>query len=104
MPEPVTRPEPLPDLGTLRLKPALVLIAKVAVTLCAWLMLTVQVIPEQVAPLQPLKVLPGSAVAVSVTLLPLAKYVLQREPQLRPNGSLTTLPEPVPDLVTLSVL
>ena len=69
--EAVTVPEPAPALLTLRLKPGSVLITKVAVTLCAWFMLTVQVpVPEQ-APLQPLKALPGSAVAVSVTLVPL---------------------------------
>ena len=42
-----------------------------AVTLCAWPMVTVQVsIPEQ-SPLQPANVLPVVAVAVSVTLVPL---------------------------------
>jgi hypothetical protein len=45
---------------------------KVAVTLLAWLKLTVQVVavPEQ-SPLQPVNVLPVVAVAVSVTLVPL---------------------------------
>src|SRR5450830_1082941 len=92
----VTVPEPA--LLTLRLKPGSVLTTKVAVTLCAWPMLTVQTpIPEQ-APLQPLKALPGSAVAVSVTLVPLGKDALQRVPQLMLQW--VTVPEPGPALVT----
>jgi hypothetical protein len=64
-------------------------------------MLTVQVpVPEQ-APLQPLKALPGSAVAVSVTLVPLGKDALQRVPQLMLQW--VTVPVPGPALLTLSV-
>ena len=70
-------------------------------TFCAWVMLTVQVpVPEQPPPLQPVKVLPAAAVALSATLVPL--LVLQDVPQLMPAGLLTTVPEPVPDLVTPS--
>jgi hypothetical protein len=48
------------------------LAVKVAVTLRAWFMLTVQVVavPEQ-SPPQPANVLPVVAVAVKVTLVPL---------------------------------
>ena len=69
----------------------------------AWVMLTVQVPMPVQAPLQPPKVLIESAVALSITLVPLANWVLQDALQLRPAGLLTTVPEPVPDLVTLSV-
>ena len=44
---------------------------KVAVTLCDWFMFTVQAPAPEHGPLQPLKTLPESTVAVSVTLVPL---------------------------------
>lgn len=58
--------------------------------------------PEQ-APDQPAKLLPAEGVALSVTVVPLAKLALQPEPQLMPGGLELTLPVPVPDLLTLSV-
>ena len=76
---------------------------KVAVTLWAEFMVTVQVpVPEQPPPDQPVKVEPELAVAVSVTDVPLEKEALQVEPQLMPEGVLvTTVPVPVPDLLTV---
>ena len=48
------------------------LAVKVAVTLRAWVMLTMQLpVPEQPDPLQPVKVLLPEAVAVSVSSVPL---------------------------------
>jgi hypothetical protein len=78
------------------------LAVKVAVTLLAWLMLTVHVVavPEQ-APLQPAKVLPAAGVAVSVTLVSLMKLALQLLPQLMPVP--LTEPLPVPEEFTVSV-
>ena len=54
------------------------------------------------APLQPAKVEPLSAVAVSVTLVPAAKLALQLEPQLTPVGEEVIIPLPMPVFVTLS--
>ena len=75
------------------------LVAKVAVTLRAALMVTLQVpVPVQ-APLQPVKVEPVVAAAVRVTLVPLVKLVLQVLPQVIPLGDEVTVPDPVPALV-----
>ena len=66
-------------------------------------MVTVQVpVPEQPAPLQPTKVDPLFAAAVSVTTVSLAKPYEQIEPQLMPLGLLVTDPLPVPFLLTLN--
>ena len=75
----------------------------VAITFCAWLMLIRQLPVRVQAPLQPVKVLPEAGVAVSVTLVPLASLALHVAPQLMPAGLLLIVPEPVPDLATLSV-
>src|SRR6266550_3954752 len=62
----VTVPLPVPALLTVS--------AKVAVTVVAAKTVTVQApVPEQPPPLQPLKVEPAAAVAVSVTAVPLGK-------------------------------
>ena len=76
---------------------------KVAVTVRAWLMVTVQVpVPEQVSPLQPAKLDPALAVAVSVTLVPVANVLEQAAVQLMPVGLLVTVPPPAPARLTVS--
>jgi hypothetical protein len=52
------------------------------------------------APLQPAKVDPPIAVAMSVTELPTGKLAEQPVPQPMPLGILATVPVPVPDFVT----
>ena len=77
---------------------------KVAVTVRAWLMVTVQVpVPEQPSPLQPAKFEPALAVAVSVTLVPVANVFEQALVQLMPIGLLVTVPLPAPERLTVSV-
>src|SRR5437588_628521 len=67
-------------------------------------MVKVQVeVPLQLPPVQPVKVEPASAVAVSVTDVPLAKPAAQVAPQLMPEGEEETVPVPVPVLETVSV-
>jgi hypothetical protein len=61
----------------------------------------VAVVPVHVPPLQPVKVDPASGVAVSVTDVPFWILAVQVEPQLMPEP--VTVPEPVPDLVTVNV-
>jgi hypothetical protein len=55
------------------------------------------------APLQPVKVEPADAVAVSVTDAPLVKPNEQVAPQLIPAGELVTVPLPVPALASVIV-
>jgi hypothetical protein len=78
--------------------------SKPAVTERAALIVTVHVLelPEQ-SPDQPLKTDPGAAVAVSVTTAPWTKLALHVAPQLMPAGDESTVPEPEPDFVTVSV-
>jgi hypothetical protein len=77
---------------------------KPAVTVFARFIVTVQVaaVPVQ-APVQPLKVEPAAAVAVSVTVLFWLKLAAQAAPQSIPAGELVTVPVPVPALVTVSI-
>src|SRR5207244_3279543 len=58
-------------------------------------------VPEQPPPVQPVKVEPAAAVAVSVTAVPLVKLAEQVAPQLMPAGALVTVPLPVPAGVTV---
>src|SRR5207245_2717860 len=53
-------------------------------------------------PLQPLKIDPESGVAVSVTAVPLVKFVVQFVPHVIPAGVLVTVPPPLPPFVTVS--
>jgi len=65
-------------------------------------MVTVHVTPETVLhPLQPASVDPPAAVAVRVTLVPLAYGSEQSVPQLIPDGLELTVPLPVPVLLTV---
>jgi hypothetical protein len=61
-------------------------------------------VPEQ-SPVHPANMEPAPAVAVSVTVVPSAKSRVQVEEQsVRPAAeTMTTLPAPAPDLVTVSV-
>ena len=76
--------------------------AKVAVTLRAALIVTVQVpVPLHPLPLQPVRRMPSPGTAVSVTVLPSGCELLQVLPQSIPAGSDTTAP--VPTRATVSV-
>ncbi len=76
---------------------------KFAVTLRAWLIVTVQVPVPVHAPLQPVKVEPLAAAAVNVTLAPALNAALQALPQLILLGVLVIVPVPVPVLFTVRV-
>ena len=74
----------------------------VAVTARAWSTVTVQVGDALVqAPLQPMKLEPAAAIAVSVTVAPFVKSASQVAPQAIPAGLLVTVPLPVPAFVTV---
>ena len=60
-------------------------------------------VPEQPEPLQPAKLEVPSATASSVTVAFWAKSAEQVDPQSMPDGSLVTVPFPLPSFVTLSV-
>ena len=53
------------------------------------------------APLQPLKLDPAAAAAVSVTVAPFVKSLSQVAPQAMPAGLLVTEPLPVPAFTTV---
>src|SRR5438132_228083 len=75
----------------------------VAVTDRAPLIVTVQVVSETPShPLQPPKVEPPPALAVSVTTLPLSYVNTHVGPQLMPPSLEVTVPLPVPPLLTVS--
>src|SRR6266403_5304106 len=96
----VTVPLPAPVLLTVSEK---LWSAKVAVTDCAPLIVTVQVpVPEQPPPLQPVKVDPAAGVAVSVTMVPLANEPEHVVPHEIPAGALVMVPLPAPVLLTVS--
>src|SRR5215510_12985542 len=92
----VTGPRPRPDLTTVSVNfcggGGWV---NVAVTSTASIMVTVQSpVPEQPPPLQPAKVEPMPADAVSVTTEPTSKPAKQVRPQSIPTGSKVTVPLP----------
>jgi hypothetical protein len=74
-----------------------------AVTLRAAVMLTVHdpLDPEH-APLQPAKLDPAVAVAVSVTLVAYGKLAVHADPHAMPAGALATEPPPLPVSATVS--
>src|SRR5262247_4580445 len=92
-------PLPAPLLLTVSAMPCT---AKVAVTDCAALIVTLQVpVPVQ-APLQPVKVEPAAGVAVRVTTVPVVKEVEHVAPHVMPAGALVMVPLPAPVLLTVS--
>src|SRR5437899_921839 len=97
----VTVPLPVPALLTVSARLGRL---KVAVTVVAAETVTVQApVPEHPPPLQPVKVEPAAALAVSVTAVPLGKLAEQVGPQLIPAGELVTVPLPAPAGVTVRV-
>src|SRR5512142_3581099 len=100
----VTVPEPVPLFATVSVYVGGVPSVNVAPTARAALIVTGQVAavtPAQ-APLQPPKVEPAAAVAVSVTTAPLVNVAEQLVPQLTPPLLEVTDPVPVPPVVTVS--
>jgi hypothetical protein len=94
----VTVPLPVPALVTVRGK---VSKAKLAVTVRACVMLTVQgSVPVQ-SPVQPVKVEPEAGVAVRATFAPTLKFAAQASPQSMAVGVEVTVPVPVPAFCTL---
>jgi len=97
----VTVPVPAPAVLT---KSGKVCRAKVAVTVCAALIVAVHVpVPEQPPPLQPVNVEPAAGVAVNVTRVPLVNAAEHVVPQEMPVGALVTVPLPAPAFVSVSV-
>jgi len=80
-----------------------VMAVKVAVTVCSPFMATVhdEPGPLQPAPLKPLNVDPLVGVALSVTVVPVAKSVAHVPGQEIPLGLVVTVPVPFPPTVTV---
>jgi len=105
----VTVPVPVPFLVTVSVTGAggggtdAGVVLKVAVTVVPAFNVTAQVPVPLQAPLQPAKVEPDAAAAVSVNWVPTATVSVQSAPHAIPAGELVTVPVPVPFLVTVSV-
>jgi hypothetical protein len=91
----------VPATSGLSVKPPLTLVAKLAATVAAALMVTLQAPVPVHAPLQPVKVEPVPGVAVNTTIVPVVNEAAHVAPQAMPAGALVTAPVPVPDLVTV---
>ena len=79
------------------------MVSKTALTLLEVVMSTVHAFaPEQSLP-QPINREPLAGTAVNMTDVPLVYTSEQSLPQLIPAGADVTVPEPLPDLVTVSV-
>jgi hypothetical protein len=89
----VTVPEPLGVMVTWRVGTTV----KVAVTAAAAVITTEQVLVPLHAPLQPENVEPLPGEAASVTVVLPAKFAVQLDPQLMPDGVLVTTPVPETD-------
>lgn len=101
----VTVPTPSPALLTVSvLVTATTIDEKLAVTVLAAFMVTVQASVPLQAPPQPANADPSDGEAASVTVVPATKPFEQVAPQSIPAGALVTVPGPVPPLVTVSVL
>ena len=98
-----TLPEPVPVLFTASLNVTVGLgtASKLAVTAWSWLNVRSQLSVPLQAPDQPVKTEPSAGVAIRLTLVASSKFMEQVVPQSMPAGSLITVPEPVPDLLTL---
>src|SRR6476661_10348972 len=95
--------EPVPDPFVLTSSVSLFKV-KVAVTEWAASIVTMQVpVPEQPAPVQPVKSELASGLAVRVTTVPKAKSFVQVDPQSIPAGLEVTEPEPLPSVETSRV-
>src|SRR5262245_41348467 len=79
-------------------------VSKVAFTpVSAFIVTTHAPVPEQ-APVQPMKVEPEVALALSVIVVPTPTGWAQVAPQVMAAGALVTVPEPVPSFVTESII
>ena len=97
----MTEPVPFPPRATVKVGLTWTTV-KVAVTDSLAFNVTTQAeLLLQLAPVHPVKDEPAAAVAVRVTEVPGAKFVLQIWPQLMPDGALVTVPLPL--TVTVSV-
>jgi hypothetical protein len=95
-------PEPVPAAAVVSVQ--VTLLAKVAVTVRAWVMGTVQVPVPVHAPDQPVKRLVLSAIGVRVTVAPSGRERLQVEKQVKPDGLDEAIdPPPVPVVASESV-
>jgi hypothetical protein len=98
--EDVTVPPPVPPLVTLTLYWIRV---KVAVTVWAALIVTLQLPVPLHTPFQPPKVEAPSDATLRVTTVPLSNDALQVDPQVIPAGEEVTIPPPVPLSVTVKL-
>jgi len=96
----ITVPLPAPALTTVTVNRA----SNAAVRTTSRVALITQLpTPLQAPPLQPRNTAPGAAVAVSVTVVPLATLTEHAETQSIPGGVIVTVPLPRPDSSTVTI-